>query len=149
MASFNEWKEKAAGFALGAAGKAKDIASFAADKAKRTGRAARLKLEISAEKENMERAFKEIGKLYYEAHKDAPEGFFVQLCEEVGAAQAAIEAKEAELADLKSEILDGVDETAEDADFEAVVTQTEQSAGEPGEEPLCQEPACEGDEENV
>ncbi len=136
---FNQWKEKAADFAANAAEKAKDIAGFAADKARKAGRAAKLKLEISAEKENVEKAYAEIGKLYYEAHKDAPEGFFLQLCEEIGAALAAVEAKEAELADLKSEIGDAIEDIedlcAGDADFETVVSETEAGVDAPTEEP--------------
>ena len=130
MSSFNELKEKAADFALSAAEKARDLAVFAADKAKRASRVAKLKLEISAEKDNIETAYTEIGKLYYETHKDAPEGFFLQLCEEIGAARAAIEAKEAELADLKSEIR----EEDELCDFETVVSETEEAPAAPAEE---------------
>lgn len=131
MSSFNELKEKAADLALSAAEKARDLAAFAADKAKKASRAAKLKLEISAEKENIETAYAEIGKLYYEAHKDAPEGFFLQLCEEISAAKAAIEAKEAELADLKSEICEDVDDLC---DFETVVSETEEVPAAPAEE---------------
>ena len=135
---FSQWKEKAADFAVSAAEKAKDIAGFAADKARKAGRIAKLKLEIGAEKENVEKAYAEIGKLYYEAHKDAPEGFFLQLCEEISAALAAVEAKEAELADLKSEIGEAVEDIedfcAGDADFEAVVSGTEEAAEAPGED---------------
>ncbi len=132
---FTQWKEKAADFAASAAEKAKDIAGFAADKARKAGRVAKLKLEIAGEKENIEKAYSEIGKLYYEAHKDAPEGFFVQLCEEISAAKAALEAKEAELADLKSELGEGFEEAADDADFETVVAETEAAAEAPAEAP--------------
>lgn len=148
MSTFRELKEKATGFALNAAEKAKDLAGFAADKAKKAGRIAKLKLEISAEKDNIQASYTEIGKLYYETHKDAPEGFFLQLCEEVGAALAAIEAKEAELADLKSEIVEEAEdaelcdtpEEAPEADFDTVVSAAEEAPAAQ-EEPKDESPA--------
>ncbi len=126
---FNQWKEKAADLAASVAEKTKDFAGLAADKARQVSRVAKLKLEIAGEKENIEKAYSEIGKLYYEAHKDAPEGFFLQLCEEISAALAAIGAKEAELAELKSEIGEDFD----DADFETVVAETEAAAEAPAD----------------
>ncbi len=130
----NQWKEKAADLAASVAEKTKDIAGFAADKARQVSRVAKLKLEIAGEKENIEKAYYEIGKLYYEAHKDAPEGFFLQLCEEISAAKAAVESKEAELADLKSEIGEDFEDIG-DADFDAVVSETEAAAEAPAETP--------------
>lgn len=140
MADFNDFNKKAGNFAAAAFGKARDFTASAVDKAKRTGRIAKLNLDISSEKETIRHAYADIGKLYYETHKDAPEGFFVQLVEEINTSMAAIALKEAEIAELKTEPdgPDGPDFEApdfEDADFDTVVTDTEAAAEEdPGED---------------
>ena len=77
-------------FAGKAADTTKDIAGKAADKVKAGGRIAKLNIEIAQEKDNMKKTYVEIGKLYYDTHKDDPDGFFIQLCEEVAAAEKAI-----------------------------------------------------------
>lgn len=107
-----------------------DVATKAADKAKAGTRIAKLSVEISTEKENMKKTYTEIGKLYYDTHKDAPEGFFIQLCEEITMAKEAIAAKEAEMAELK-----GTGAEADvTVDFEEVVEEAEAAAAETVEE---------------
>ena len=130
MADFNDFSKKASNFAANAAGKARDLAVYATDKAKRVGRIAKLNLDISSEKESIRRAYTDIGKLYYEMHKDAPEGFFVQLCEEITASETAISQKETEINALKESFKDADCSEYEDADFDTVVTQTETKADE-------------------
>lgn len=131
MASFdfNELKEKVGGFATTAAEKAKDIASVTAGQTKRLARIAKLNIEISAEKDIIKKSYIELGKLYYETHKDAPEGFFTQLCEEVSTAHAHIAEKEAELEELKASVSEA-DEPICDPDFETVVSETEAACTE-------------------
>ncbi len=85
----------------GVAGKAKGFALFAANKTKKVSRIAKLNIEITSRRETIKRAYSEIGKLYYESHKDAPEGFFIQLCQEIDVSMEAIAAMEAEIARLK------------------------------------------------
>jgi len=108
---------------------AKDLAEKAADKAKAGGRIAKLTMEISTEKEALKKAYVEIGRLYYDTHKDDPEGFFIQLCEEVGLAQQKIADKEAEIAALKEEF-NGKGEPDIAVEFEEVVEQEECAAAE-------------------
>ena len=114
MADFNSFKDKllarigqaaegAKDIAEKAADATKDIADKAADKAKAASRIAKLNIEIAGEKDNMKKTFIEIGKLYYDTHKDDPEGFFIQLCEEIALAEKNIADKEAEMAELKAE----------------------------------------------
>lgn len=88
-------------FAGKAGGNAKDIAAKAADLAKNGGRIAKLTMDVATEKENMRKAFCEIGRLYYETYKDAPEEAFTQLCGEISLAEKSIADKEAEIATLK------------------------------------------------
>ena len=113
---FKAFTDKAANATAAAAGKVKDFTLLAADHAKKAGRAAKLNLDIRAQKDIIKKNYYEIGKLYYETRKNAPEGFFVQLCQEVSAAEAAIAEAEAEIAAMKAE--ESV--PAEDADFEVV-----------------------------
>ncbi len=110
-----------------AADAGKDIANKAADKAKSGARIAKLSMEIAGEKENMKKAYIEIGKLYYDTHKDDPEGFFIQLCDEVGLAQKNIADKEAEIESLKSDESAPVDVEI-DIEFEKVVAEDEEAA---------------------
>lgn len=116
-----------------AADAAGDLASNVADKAKAGSRIAKLSVEIATEKENMKKAYLEMGKLYYDTHKDAPEGFFIQLCDEITLARNNISAKEAEIEQLKSVN----SEEAIEVEFEELVGEEECAAEE------CCECACE------
>lgn len=80
----------------------KDLAEKTADKAKASARIAKLNIEIAGEKDNMKKTYLEIGKLYYDTCKDNPEGFFIQLCEEIALAEKNIADKQAEIALLKA-----------------------------------------------
>ena len=102
MFDFDSFKAKFKEGVNKVADSTKEFADKAADKAKDASRIAKLTLEINSEKDVIKKAYSEIGKLYYETHKDDPEGFFIQLCDEVTLAQENIAAKEAEIAELKA-----------------------------------------------
>jgi uncharacterized protein YjbJ (UPF0337 family) len=106
------------------AGKAGEGAKNLADKAKDMGRVAKLNMEIATEKENMRKSFTEIGRMYYEANKDAPDALFTQLCGEIALAEKNIADKEAEIAVLK-----GSGEPDVSVEFEEVVAAEEASEG--------------------
>lgn len=114
-----------------AAGKAADatrgIAGAAADKAKAGGRIAKLTMDVAREREEMKKTYLEIGKLYYDTHKDAPEGFFSQLCEEIALAEKSIAAKEAELTELKAGFTGAAAPDVE-VEFEEIVDAAEAEA---------------------
>jgi ElaB/YqjD/DUF883 family membrane-anchored ribosome-binding protein len=99
------------------------FADKAAGTAKAGGRMAKLAMEIASEKEAMKKTYQEIGKLYYETAKDAPDGFFIQLFEEVRLGEQSIAEKEEELNTLKS----GFQKTERDisVEFEEVVNKAE------------------------
>lgn len=105
----------------------KDLAGKAADKAKAGGRIAKLNIEIAQEKDNMKKTFVEIGKLYYDTHKDDPDGFFIQLCEEISVAEKAIADKEAEIEALKADF-SGSNDPDIDVEFEEIVSEGEAAA---------------------
>lgn len=108
---------------------AKELAEKTADKAKTGGRIAKLTMDVSTEKERMKKTFIEVGRLYYDLHKDAPESSFAQLCEELSISDAHIAEMEAEIAELKAAF-----RNKEEADvvveFEEVVEQEEAAAEE-------------------
>lgn len=131
LSKIGQATENAKDFADKAADTTKDIASKAAVKAKAGGRIAKLNLELAQEKETMKKAYLEIGKLYYDTHKDDAEGFFIQLCEEVAAAEKAIADKEAEIAELKEEFSSKDPDV--DVEFEEIVAEDEASAEAPAE----------------
>ncbi|MBR1659516.1 MAG: hypothetical protein IJ705_04295 [Oscillospiraceae bacterium] len=110
---------------LSALGQATDMVSGVAnttmDKAKSGGRMAKLAMDAASAREELKKTYLEIGKLYYDTHKDDPEGFFVQLFDEVRIAEEDLAAMEQELAALRSSIKSAAP-TGESADeFERVV----------------------------
>lgn len=127
MAKFEDIKGAVIDALGGVAVKTRDIAGNVADKAKDVSRIAKLNFEISSEKETIKKAYIAIGKLYYETYRDNPDGFFVQLCDEIDMANESIKAKEEEIAKLKAEAESA--RTVEDPDcvveFEEVVAEAE------------------------
>lgn len=142
LAVLNQATENAKDMAEQATGTMRDFADKAMGGARAGGRIAKLAMEVASQKESLKKTYQEIGRLYYETAKDAPDGFFIQLFEEVRLGEQSIAEKEAELNELKSSFQKpfGVD-----VEFEFVVGQTEAEAeGEPeqpAEEPKAEEPA--------
>jgi hypothetical protein len=120
MADINEIKERVMDTLGSVADVTRDLAAKAAEKARQGARIAKLTVEIGNEKDNMKKAYMEIGKLYYETRKDEPGGFFGQLCDEITMAIENIADKETEIAELKSRIKD-----FDGGDIEVEVEETE------------------------
>ena len=124
-------KAAAGGFAdiakdlAGAAGdKARDLAGGAGEKAKALARLAKLTMELSSERDSLNEAYAEVGKLYFEtADKADPGEMYVRAFDRVMLSLAAIERMETELTELRAALNEGA---AEDADFEDVVTASEE-----------------------
>lgn len=142
MSGFNDFMDKAGVLAVKAAEKAKDLANVAAEKTKQVSRVAKLNMDISAQRDTIKKAYAELGRLYYEAHREDPDGALAQVCQEIDMAQAAIKNLEEEIAAIKAEeAQDGdfasvVDATAAEADVEVEVTVEEPAApAEPAQEP--------------
>ena len=79
------------------------------ERTKSYGAIARLTVGINGDTEELKRVYQEIGRLYYEEHKDAPEGFYSSLFSQVDALNAAVGAKREEIETLKN----GIDSSAE------------------------------------
>ena len=127
MSGFDEIMGMAGELAAKAAEKAKDLASAAAEQTKRVGHAAKLNVDISAQKEAMKKLYAELGKQYYENHRDVPETALAPLCRQIDTARQAIAALERELAALREETGDGDGPDA--GDFASVVDETQEDAG--------------------
>lgn len=111
----------------GAAGdKARDLAGGAGEKAKALARLAKLSMELNAERESLNSAYAEVGKLYFDsADKTAPGEMYVRAFDRVMLSLAAIERMETELTELRASLNDGA---VGDADFEDIVTAAEAEA---------------------
>jgi len=133
MPNFDEIKEKVMTTIGNVADITKDFATQTGEKAKGVARMAKLSIEITGEKDNIKKAYSEIGRLYYETHKDNPEGFFTQLCEEITLANSSIDEKEAEIAAIKADMNEQDDDTIE-VEFEEIVAEDECDKEESGDE---------------
>ena len=116
-------------------------ASKAADKTKDAARMARLTMELNTEKENLKKAYLELGKAFYEEQRSSAEGLAAQLCEEVAAVTGRIESIQSELDGLKESF-----KPAEEPGFEDVVDGEEPDVTveitEEGECECCEEEKC-------
>ena len=100
-------------------GSVRNIYEQGSNRAKAYGRIAKLTLEMNGDNEELRRVYTEIGKLYYEQAKDAPEGFFAPLFTQAEQITAQILAREDEINTLKASF----DGSAEDADIEVEVSE--------------------------
>jgi len=107
----------------------RDIYDRGANRAKAYARIAKLSLELNGENEELKKVYAEIGKLYFEQAKDAPEGFFAPLFAQAEEIYSIISSKEDEINALRAEM--AAEESVEDIDveiseFEEVVAAAEQ-----------------------
>lgn len=127
-------------------GTVRNIYEQGTSRAKSYSRIAKLTLEINGDNEELKRVYTEIGKLYFEQAKDAPEGFFAPLFAQAEQLSTAIAAKEEAIETLKAacaaEGIEDVEveievEEAEPAPsvFEEIVAATEDAAEAPSENP--------------
>ena len=105
-------------------GAIRDIYEHGASRAKSYGQIAKLSLEINGDSEELKKVYAEIGRLYYDQAKEAPEGYFAPLFEQAGTLIAGINDKQAQIQAMKEEI-EAENVPAVDADFESVVDETE------------------------
>ena len=105
----------------------RDIYEQGAGVAKTYGSIARLSVELNGQKEELKRIYAEVGELYYEQAKAAPEGFFAGLFAQIESIKSAVAAKEAQIEILRSEVRPAAAEAdidVEIAEFEDIVDDT-------------------------
>lgn len=118
------------------AGKAKEAASASGvldvyaqgtNRAKALGQIAKLSLELNGEHEELKRIYTEIGRLYFEQAREAPEGFFVPLFEQAERVSRNIREKRARIDTLHETYgtPEQSDIDVEIGDFDDVVSATE------------------------
>ena len=107
-----------------------DVYARGAGRAKAFGQITKLTLESNRDLEELRRVYAEIGKLYFEQAKAAPEGIFVPLFEQANRLTDSIRERRREIDALKAQHLDGSGPEADGdfGDFDAVVSQTEREA---------------------
>lgn len=113
---FGKVKEMAIETAGKVADKSVEFAKIAGEKAKLAGQITKLKAEIVMEKDTAKKSFAEIGRLYYEKHKDDPSPDMAQAVMEIRVALEAIAKKQEEVDGLKKEFADNFDDVLEDID---------------------------------
>lgn len=121
MADFKDIKGALTGTFNIVAEKTKEFAGIAYDKAKIASKIAKLNLSMNSEKDTVQKAYVEIGKLYYDTHKNDPEGFFVQLCDEITLAKENLGKLRQQVNDLKAEMkANGASDADIDVEFENI-----------------------------
>lgn len=101
MANFDELKQKAIDTVEIIADKTVEIYKIAEEKTKLFAKVTKLSADIALEKGDLRKHYRELGKMYYDLHKHAPEEAFAQLCDEVTASLDTIAAKQKEIDALK------------------------------------------------
>lgn len=85
-------------------GKVRDAYDRGSTTAKCYANIAKLNVRINGELEEQKKVFVEIGRLYFDQHRNDPEDYFVPLFEELEAMDEKIEGLRAELYDAKASI---------------------------------------------
>ena len=107
-----------------------------ASRARSYGQIAKLTVAMNSDSNELNKVFTEIGKLYFEQAKDAPDGYFAPLFQQAQALLDGMEAKREEIRAMKADWEAGQadDIEVEIADFDQIVNATESDGmGEPKE----------------
>jgi len=102
MSNYDDFKKKAKDAFDTLADVSVEAYKLAEEKAKVIARKAKLNAGIANERAIIRRLNVEIGSIYYKLHKDNPEESLKQQCDDITAAYERIDAKKAELEDLKN-----------------------------------------------
>ena len=108
-------------------GAVRDMYDKGVDKAKSYGRIAKLTLEMNGESEELKRVYAEIGRLYYEDHKDEPEAYYTSLFAQAKEISEKMMAMDEEIKSMKDDFDadDDDDIDVEICNFEDIVDATE------------------------
>ena len=104
-------------------GAVRDIYDRGASRAKSYARIAKLTLEVNGDSEELKKVYTEIGKLYFEQHRTAPDGVYAALFAQAEEISARLRAKEDEINAMKAEF--EAEKTVEDADIEVEIGEFE------------------------
>ena len=107
-----------------------------ASRARSYGQIARLSMGMNSDSSELNKVFTEIGKLYFEQAREAPEGVFVPLFQQAQALMDSMESRREEIRAMKADWEAGQadDIEVEFSDFDEIVNATENDGrGEPKE----------------
>jgi len=104
-----------------------EVYSRGIERTKSYGAIAKLTIGINGDTEELKRVYQEIGRVYYEENKDAPDGFYASLFSQVDALNDSIQAKRSDIEAIKAELDTNAkkDIDVEIGEFEDVVNSTE------------------------
>ena len=107
-----------------------DVYAQGANRAKAFGQLTKLTLELNGEHEELQRISTEIGRMYYEQAKAAPEGPFAPLFDQAGRTTERIRVTRAKIDDLHAHYGEagGRDIDVEIGDFDDIVSAAETDA---------------------
>jgi len=102
MAHFEELKQIAKDTAETIADKSAELYKMAEEKTKLLAKIAKLSADITLEKGAVRKLYRELGQLYYEQYKNAPEPGFAQICQEITMSLEVISEKQKEIDALRN-----------------------------------------------
>lgn len=102
--------------------KVADTMDTVGERAKYAGKMAKLTVETNAELENIQKAYAEIGKLYYEQYRNCADAFLAQLCDEITQANERVAEKERQMDELRA----AMTEHGIEVEFEEVTDEPEE-----------------------
>ncbi len=143
MKDFEEFKQKAKDTVETIADKSVELYRIAEEKTKLLAKMTKLSTEITLEKGNVRKLYREIGKKYYDLHKLSPEDALTQSCAEVTISLESISAKQMEFEDLKSSLKEKEKPECQcedkDIEVEIILDETEEIVqNEPDTSPVMQ-----------
>lgn len=111
-------------------GTVRGVYARGAERAKAYARMAKLSAQLSGETDELERIYKEIGRLYYEQARSAPEGFFAPLFAEAESVTDRIRTLRGELDELRGQYAENAEKDieVEIGEFENIVAADENAA---------------------
>ena len=101
MSNFEEFKQKAWDTVGTIADRSVELYKVAEEKARLLAKITKLSTEITFEKGDLRKHYRELGKLYYDLHKDAPETELTQSCMEIASSLEVIASKQREVDALR------------------------------------------------
>ncbi|MCD8332429.1 MAG: serine proteinase [Oscillospiraceae bacterium] len=113
-------------------GQVTDLAQAGAAKTREMAEIVKLRLSNAAEEDSIRKAYTEIGKQYYAAHRDEPGEAFAALCKQIDASQEKIAYNKQKIADIRA--AGNIPEDVQDADVEEVTVPEEPDPAQPAED---------------
>lgn len=132
MIDFEDIKQKAVDVITVLSDKAGEVYTKAEGKTKELAKTTQLSAEVVREKNNIKKLTAELGSLYYQLYKDNPTEEAAQLCAEITAANANIEALQKQIDEIKA-----AGKCDDDVEVEIMTEDDACCCGEEGEESCC------------